>query len=272
LNARIRLGKSEFRIDLARPISLAIEINFLGDEPRHFGAPRASSQPMSVPGFSGSVSSGASCNCRTITLTPQCNGTHTECAGHLTKDLLEAHRVIPAGLMPAVLVSLTPQSTSETEETSDPAPQAEDKLITRAALEKAWPASALAETKAVVIRTLPNDMKKRRHDYSNENPPYFTREAVELLVERKIEHLVVDLPSIDKSHDEGKLTAHRTFFGMPPDAKELSKVTRPQCTVTELAYIPDTAADGVYLLEIQAPALGGDAVPSKPLLYTPRPP
>lgn len=271
MNARIRLGKSEFRIDLARPISLAIEISFLGDEPRHFGAPRASSQPMAVPGFSGSVGSGASCNCRTITLTPQCNGTHTECAGHLTKDLLEAHRVIPSGLMPAVLISLMPQSASETQETSDPAPQSEDKLITRAALEKAWPSSALAETKAVVIRTLPNDMKKRRHDYTNENPPYLTREAMELLVEHKIEHLVVDLPSIDRSHDEGKLTAHRIFFGLPADARELSKVTRPQCTVTELAYIPDTAADGVYLLELQAPALGGDAVPSKPLLYTPRP-
>jgi arylformamidase len=142
LNARIRLGKSDYRIDLGRPISLAIEISFLGDEPRSFDAPRATSQPMVVSGFSGSVSSGASCNCRTITLTPHCNGTHTECAGHLTKDLLEAHRVIPAGLLPAVVMSLTPEAQSESQETSDPPPQAEDKLITRRALEAAWPASA----------------------------------------------------------------------------------------------------------------------------------
>jgi hypothetical protein len=27
-------------------------------------------------------------------------------------------------------------------------------------------------------------------------------------------------------------------------------------------------ADGPYLLEIQVPAIGGDAVPSRPLLYT----
>lgn len=272
LNARIRLGKSDFRIDLARPISLAIEVSFLGDEPRCFGAPRASSQPMSVEGFTGSVSGGASCNCRTITLTPHCNGTHTECAGHLTRDLLEAHRVIPPGLVPALLVSLTPESAGEVTETSDPAPQAEDKLITRRGLEKAWPATAPIEPKAVVIRTLPNDVKKRRYDYSGEVPPYLTREAVELLVERRIEHLVVDLPSLDRSHDEGKLTAHRVFFGLPPGARELAKATRQQCTVTELAYIPDTAADGWYVIEIQAPALGGDAVPSRPLLYTLRPP
>jgi kynurenine formamidase len=272
LNARIRLGKSEFRIDLARPISLAIEISFLGDEPRCFGAPRASSQAMAVEGFTGSVSSGAGCNCRTITLTPHCNGTHTECAGHLTRDLLEAHRVIPPGLVPAALVSVTPELASDLAETTDPAPQPGDRVVTRRSLEKAWPANAPADPRAVIIRTLPNEMKKRRHDYSGEVPPYLTRDAVELLVERKIEHLIVDLPSIDRSQDEGKLTAHRTFFGMPPGARELAKVTRQQCTITELAYIPDTAADGWYLVEIQAPALGGDAVPSRPLLYTLRPP
>jgi hypothetical protein len=125
--------------------------------------------------------------------------------------------------------------------------------------------------RAFVIRTLPNEMKKRRHDYTGENPAYLTREAAEWLVEKKVEHLVVDLPSIDRAHDEGHLTAHRIFFGLPADARELSKVQRPQCTVTELAYVPDTAPDGVYLLEIQAPALGGDAVPSRPLLYTLRP-
>ena len=31
--------------------------------------------------------------------------------------------------------------------------------------------------------------------------------------------------------------------------------------------MPDTLADGAYLLELQVPALGGDAVPSRPLLY-----
>jgi kynurenine formamidase len=267
------LGKSDYRIDLARPISLAIEISFLGDEPRCFGAPRAGSQPMVAEGFSGTVSSGASCNCRTITLTPHCNGTHTECAGHLTRDLLEAHRVIPPGLLPALLISLIPEPVGgDLTETSDPAPQPEDKLITRRALEKAWPLTAPVEPKAIVIRTLPNEMKKRRHDYTGEVPPYFTREATELLVERRIEHLVVDLPSIDRSQDEGKLTTHRVFFGLPPGARELAKATRQQCTITELAYIPDTAADGWYVIEIQAPALGGDAVPSRPLLYTLRPP
>ena len=89
-----------------------------------------------------------------------------------------------------------------------------------------------------------------------------------MLVERGIEHLVVDLPSIDRAHDEGRLTAHRIFFGLPPRLNVSCRRQRaPRATVTELAYIPDDVADGAYLLELQVPALGGDAVPSRPLLY-----
>jgi len=45
---------------------------------------------------------------------------------------------------------------------------------------------------------------------------------------------------------------------------------RADATVTELAFIPDALADGAYLLELQVPALSGDAVPSRPLLYAMR--
>jgi len=82
-----------------------------------------------------------------------------------------------------------------------------------------------------------------------------------------IEHLVVDLPSIDRAHDEGRLTAHRLFFGLPAGQTALARAARSTCTVTELAYIPDEAVDGPYLLELQVPAINGDAVPSRPLLY-----
>jgi hypothetical protein len=88
-----------------------------------------------------------------------------------------------------------------------------------------------------------------------------------LLVSRGVMHLVVDVPSIDRAHDEGRLTAHRLFFGLPRGAVQLAAATRAAATVTELAFIPDGIADGSYLLELQVPALSGDAVPSRPLLY-----
>jgi kynurenine formamidase len=274
----IDFGQGEVRIDLSRPISLAIALDFSDRQPRHFGAPQATSRPFAVPGFSGSVAHGASCNCQTLTLIPHCNGTHTECVGHLTREPLDAHRVAPFGFLPALLVSIEAVGATTSRESTQPLPHPDDQLITRHALEKSWLAAMTARTgvaaaappfepRALVIRTLPNPPDKQHQNYSDSTQPYLSREAAELLIERGIEHLVVDLPSIDRAHDEGRLTAHRIFFGLPPGSTTLAQATRPRATVTELAYIPDTATDGPYFLELQVPALGGDAVPSRPLLY-----
>jgi arylformamidase len=140
-------------------------------------------------------------------------------------------------------------------------------LITRRAMEQKWPATMPFEPRALIIRTLPNDTDKARRDYTNCNPAYLSREGAELLVARGIEHLVIDLPSIDKAHDEGLLSAHRIFFGLPSGSSSLQEARRPRATVTELAFVPNTVPDGPYLLELQVPAIGGDAVPSRPLLY-----
>jgi kynurenine formamidase len=174
--------------------------------------------------------------------------------------------------MPALLLSVAPVDAADTQETTDPAPQATDKLITRYSLEKAWAGELRFQPQALVVRTLPNEPGKTRLDYTNLTPPYFSREAAEFCRARGIEHLVVDLPSIDRSHDEGRLTAHRIFFGLPKGSTALATAGRPQATVTELAFIPNEVADGPYLLEIQVPAMGGDAVPSRPLLYPLDPP
>src|SRR6185312_16049561 len=98
-------------------------------------------------------------------------------------------------------------------------------------------------------------------------PPYLTRDAAQTIVRQGIEHLIVDLASLDREHDEGRLTAHRIFFGLPPGVSSLQQVSRPGATVTELAHIPHPLADGPCLLELQIPAWRGDAVPSRPLLY-----
>jgi kynurenine formamidase len=265
--ARLRVEGRELSVDLSRPLDLALELNFAGAQPRHFGAPRASAREFTPPGsaFNGSVARGASCNCEVITLIPHCNGTHTECAGHLTRERLDAWRVAPTGLTPALLLSVVPEPAAG--EGSEPAPQAADRLITRGSLERSWCNSAPFAPRALIIRTLPNSADKRVRDYTGETPPYLSREAAQLLVSRGILHLVVDVPSIDRAHDEGRLAAHHIFFGLPPTAVRLAAAARPDATITELAFVPDSALDGFYLLELQVPALSGDAVPSRPLLY-----
>lgn len=267
MNACLQVSGREVRVDLARPFDLSVELDFQGPQARHFGAPRASSQPYSAPGFPGSVARGASCNCESITFIPHCNGTHTECAGHLTREPLHAQRIVPRDLLPALLLTIDPVRPDQTSESSDPAPQSNDRLVTRGALQASWRTHLPFVPRALVIRTLPNEPAKRGRDYTDRTPPYLTREAVQCLIERDIEHLIVDLPSIDRAHDEGRLTAHRLFFGLPPGDSALAHVRRSQCTVTELAYVADDVADGPYLLQLQVPAINGDAVPSRPLLY-----
>lgn len=267
MNARIDFGGRELGVDLAHPHDLSVAIDFEGPQARYFGAPRAHAQPFSVPGFTGSVERGASCNCQSLTLIPHCNGTHTECVGHLTRDAVDAHRTAPRGLVPTLLLSTEPVRAGGSRESTDPAPLWDDLLVTRGALQTAWLAGLPFEPRGLVIRTLPNGPDKRTRDYSDITPPYLTREAAEYLVERGIEHLVVDLPSIDRSRDEGRLTAHRVFFGLPAGEHSSARAARPRCTITELAYVPAEASDGPYLLELQVPAIQGDAVPSRPLLY-----
>ena len=45
MNARVQVAGSEVRVDLSRPFDLSVELDFQGPQARHFGAPRARSQP-----------------------------------------------------------------------------------------------------------------------------------------------------------------------------------------------------------------------------------
>lgn len=265
--ARLRVGGRDCLVDLAQPLALGLPLALDGGGPSWFGAGTARSTPYAVPGFSGRVAAGASCNCSRLELTPHCHGTHTECVGHLTTEPLDAVRVAPLALQPAWLLSVAPVRAAGCGETSDPAPAADDRLLTRRALAAAWPAAAPFAPTALIARTLPNDPAKLQRDYDRDPAAFLSLEAAGYLVEHGIVHLVTDLPSVDRAHDGGRLAAHRRFFGLPPGSTRLADARRPQATITELAWIEPSVADGPYLLALQLPALAGDAVPSRPLIY-----
>jgi hypothetical protein len=39
------------------------------------------------------------------------------------------------------------------------------------------------------------------------------------------------------------------------------------CTITELIFVPNTAMDGLYLLNLQVAAFENDAAPSRPVIF-----
>jgi hypothetical protein len=137
--------------------------------------------------------------------------------------------------------------------------------ITRATLEAAVAPHVLSHYRALVVRTLPNTRDKLERNYDRAPAPYFDAEAMSWIVSNGITALVVDLPSLDRG-DDAHLTTHRIFWGLPPGATTATQATRPTATVTELAFIDDSIADGQYLLNLQVAPFVADAAPSRPIL------
>lgn len=265
---RFELAGRRLSADFGKPLSIAIPLDFGGAQPSFFGVPPAVARPWQEAGFTGDTRAGGSCNCEILSLAPHCNGTHTECLGHLTEERIAVSERLAGGVMPALLVSIAPVPAKSAGEDSDPAPAADDRLVTAAALAAAAAGHPGPRPQALVVRTLPNPDSRKRQRYEGEAPaPFLSRQAAEWLVAQGVEHLVLDLPSADRAGDQGRLTAHRIFFGLPPGSRRAAEARRPQASITELAWVAPRIADGWYLLDLQLPAFLSDAAPSRPLLY-----
>jgi arylformamidase len=265
----IVLADKRYRVKIESPVSLAIPLDFNGPQPSFFGAPPATTAPLKVEGFVGDTRKGSSCNVAELRLVPHCNGTHTESVGHLVPEAPPIAELLLRTLFPARLITVTPSAADETPEGYRPAKQTADRLITRDALDEALHEEiASAQSKALLVRTLPNDESKKHRCYGDPCwPPFFSIEAIDYLMERGIEHLLVDVPSLDKMYDEGRLTIHHRFWNVPEQHQALTPETQIFKTVTEMIFVPDHIQDGLYLLDLQIPAFLSDAAPCRPIIY-----
>jgi kynurenine formamidase len=255
MEMRVAIAGRDYRVRLKAAVSLAIPLDFAGPQPGFFGAPRASAAPLRRSGFVGATAEGGSCNVAELRLVPHCNGTHIETVGHILDDPVPVAEVLVGGLGPARLVTLAPEG------------PAGEGLLTRAALAGALDAVHAEELTALIVRTLPNGPAKRACVYGDDcPPPYFSSEAMHYLVERGVVHLLVDFPSIDRMHDKG-MSNHRLFWNVPPGSRRLGRAVWSWKTVTEMIFVPDEVPDGLYLLDLAAPAFLSDAAPCRPLIY-----
>src|SRR5690349_15224478 len=191
--------------DLDDPIDISIPLKFNGPQPNAYGVEPATSKACEYGELVGDTRRGGSCNFERITFIPHCNGTHTECVGHITKERISVRDCLQDVLIAAVLVSVEPEAIVNGE-----------MVITAGLLRDAVSTLAVPEPDgALIVRTLPNDDDKLSRQYDESNiPPYFTSEAMHYIVERGFKHLLVDIPSIDRLFDEGKLTNHRIFWNV----------------------------------------------------------
>jgi arylformamidase len=256
-----------YKIDLKNPLSIAIPLRFDGAQPNAYGVERASATACEAGAFVGDTRRGGSCNFEQVKLIPHCNGTHTESVGHITHERISIHECLRDVFVPAVLISVAPENAGETDETYSVELSANDKFITRRALESYKLQITNLNARALIVRTLPNDESKLSKVYLDEIPPFFSTEAIEFIKKIGINHLLADLPSIDRIFDEGKLSNHRIFWNVEPGSFEASEKTLIRNTITELIYAPDEIADGEYLLNLQIAPFAADAAPSRPVLF-----
>lgn len=252
---------------------IAIPLDFDGPQPNHFGAPQARQVALELGGFVGDTRKGGSCNVETLSLVPHCNGTHTESIGHIVNEDVYVGHLAAGAFLTASLVTLQPNRWGEQADRVDsyrPPLDDNDWVIDRKMLEQAATGLGLVPTDAFIIRTV-TSIPKKTVAYGETNPPaFFTVEAMQWIVEQDFRHLLVDLPSVDRMYDDGLLTNHHLFWFVPEGSHELHADSRQDKTITEMVLVPESLKDGLYLLNLQIPALCTDAVPSKPVLYPTR--
>lgn len=234
-----------WQVELSRPLPITPRFRRTSSTGRAYYLPPARVEPYRSTTFVGSIAEGGSVNCDVVTLVPHGSGTHTECVGHISR---EPHYVADAVRSFLVLGQLV---------TIEPVAVQGGRAITREQIERVLSTESIG---ALIIRTLPNDPAKEYADWSGTNPPFLEEVAARYLCERQIEHLIVDLPSLDPESDGGALRAHRAFWNYPA-------APRQWATVTELCYIPSAVPDGFYLVQLGILPLESDASPSMVVLY-----
>ena len=241
----INYNNKNYQIDLSGPMDISIPLRASEDNVTAWYVDVPKFDPVMEKGFIGDVNQGGAVNFRNVSFNPHGNGTHTECVGHISKETYTINQCLKEFFFLAQLVSIEPEMIDN------------DHVITEEQIIRVW---KNAGTTAIIIRTLPNtDAKLSRH-YSNTNPAYIDYKAVQFLIDKGINHLLIDTPSIDREEDGGELKAHHVFWEYP-------KNTQTQRTITEFVFVPDVIEDGFYFLNMQITSFENDASPSKPVLF-----
>jgi len=241
----IDINTKKYTVDLSKPLDISMPILGSKDNPNAWYIEEPKIEPAQIGEWTASVNKGASINFNNIQFNPHAHGTHTECVGHITEKFYSINKCLKQFFFKAELITVAPEKIDE------------DYVISKSQLK-----FLLKQRKpdALVIRTMPNTMDKLSRQYSNTNWPYLTEDAAEFIKKLGVQHLLVDLPSVDKEKDEGKLLAHKAFWDV--DGK-----IRKNATITEFVYVKNNIIDGKYILNLQIASFENDATPSKPILY-----
>ena len=251
--ATIQIADKEYKVDLNKPIDISMPLRAGEGNPSAWYVDGISIDPVRTEAFTGSVKEGGSVNFRTISFNPHGNGTHTECLGHITPKVYSVNQSIKSYFSLVKVISVKPEKGWNDDEFCS-----EEDLILSVNSIKEATGGNLEES--IVIRTLPNEDVKLHKNWSETNWPQLDKNAAAWFADMDVKNLLIDLPSVDREMDGGKLLSHHAFWQVPQSE-------RMDASITEMIYVPDEIEDGTYLLELQFAPFENDASPSRPVLY-----
>ncbi|MGB1031573.1 MAG: cyclase family protein [Flavobacteriales bacterium] len=243
--------ESKYEAKLNEGIDLSIPLETGEGKVSAWYVPPVTIEPVRTAQFVGSVKEGGSVNFRNVFFNPHGHGTHTECLGHITANVYSVNKHITDYHCFAELVSVTPEECkSKFDETST------DHVVGL----KPFLSVLNSPPEALIIRTLPNTKGKKSLNYSATNPPYLSLELIEAIHDAGIKHLLIDLPSVDREEDGGRLEGHHAFWDVGGSEKK-------DRSITELIFVSNEVVDGSYYLNLQIAPFENDASPSRPMIY-----
>jgi arylformamidase len=200
MKALVKSGKKEYTIDLSKPLDISISLtNGPANLTAWYQEP-PEIKAVEMEGFVGDVQRGGSVNFRNVFFNPHAHGTHTECVGHISAEGESVNAALSQFFFTAQLISIPPQVLDNG-----------DHCLTLAQVKEQLPE---AMPTAIVVRTLPNNETKTSRQYSRTNPAYVAAEVMQFLVDKGVQHFLIDLPSVDREEDEGELKAHKDILGI----------------------------------------------------------
>ncbi len=266
MKAELEYKFEKYIIDFSRGSYLGIPLKGVVS-PLFFTEQAIDKSNLEVAGFSGCVATGAGCNVEQISFIPHCHGTHTEGSGHISATAESVQSLVEQTPCPAQLISLQPETVAECTEIYNHKLPDDYPLFSlvnlQAQLLEKFGDSEVTST-ALIIRSLPNSQEKTSRNY-NQQPyyPLLTTAAINWLAASGLQHLLLDMPSLDYANDEGVLFNHHSWWGMHSAAPENAN----KRSLSEMIYVDNSIADGHYWLELNISCLESDASPSNPKIY-----
>ena len=207
-----RIAGRTFRFDSARYVDLSIPLSFQDEGLSAFGVPPASVRTVETVRFTGDTRRGGSCNVREYRITPHCHGTHTECVSHIVDQEISVAEVVEDACIPATLISITLEKGEIVRKAISPAKKKTIFSLLGSILSRSWSAwttrFSIRRSSSAHSPTHP----PRKSDDTPQHLIFPTRQWAEI-ARRKVNHLLVDVPSVDRMDDQGNVIESSPFLG-----------------------------------------------------------